>query len=74
MISSILFAFPLLSPLKKGGLFIRTNLVEIGPVVLEKKMKMRTVNDDDNNNDDNNDDDNNDGQRTPKFFSTIIRI
>ena len=34
-------------------------MVEIGPVVLEKKMKMWTVND--NANDDNND---NDGQRT----------
>ena len=33
------------------------SLVEIGPVVLEKKMKISKVNDDDN-------DDNDDGQRT----------
>ena len=38
---------------------------EIGPVVLEKKMKMWKVYDNDNNNDDNDkDDDNDDGQRT----------
>ena len=35
---------------------------EIGLVVLEMKMKMWKVNDDDNNDDDNNDDDNDDGQ------------
>ena len=32
------------------------NLVEIGPVVLEKKMKMRKVHDNSNDNDDNNND------------------
>ena len=37
------------------------DLVEIGPVVLEKKMKMWKVYDD---NDNDNDDDDNDGQRT----------
>ena len=37
--------------------------VEIGPVVLEKKMKMWKVYDNNNNNDANNDD-NDDGQRT----------
>ena len=36
------------------------SLVEIGPVVLEKKMKMWKVYD----NDDDNDNDNDDGQRT----------
>ena len=43
------------------------SLVEIGPVVLEKKMKMwKVYNDNDNNDNDNddNDDDDNDGQRT----------
>ena len=37
------------------------SLVEIGPVVLEKKMKMWKVYDD---NDNDNDDNDNDGQRT----------
>ena len=37
------------------------SLVEIGPVVLEKKMKMRKLYDNDNDNNDDNDDD---GQRT----------
>ena len=53
------------------------SLVEIGPVVLEKKMKMWKVYDNNNDaNDDNNDanednnDDNDDGQRTTdKFWS-----
>ena len=41
------------------------SLVEIGPVVLEKKMKMWKVYDDnDNNNNDNDNNDDNDGQRT----------
>ena len=40
------------------------SLVEIGSVVLEKKMKMRKVFDDDNNNDYNDYNDDNDGQRT----------
>ena len=41
------------------------SLVEIGLVVLEKKMKMWKVSDnDDDDNDDNDDNDNDDGQRT----------
>ena len=42
-------------------------LVEIGPLVLEKKMKMWKVYDNDDNDNDNDDNDNNnddDGQRT----------
>ena len=61
-------------PLEKGGPFIWINLnslhpkmfvpslVEIDPVVLEKKMKMWKVYD--NNNNDANNDDNDDGQQT----------
>ena len=45
------------------GYFV-PSLVEIGPVVLEKKMKMWKVYDDDDDNDDNADNDDNDGQRT----------
>ena len=40
------------------------SLIEIGSVVLEKKMKMWEVYDNANNNNDNNDDSDNDGQRT----------
>ena len=42
------------------------NLIEIGQVVLEKKMKMWKVYDNANNDDDNanNNDDDNDGQRS----------
>ena len=43
------------------GCFV-PSLVEIGPVVLEKKMKMWKVYD--NDDDDNDNDDNDDGQRT----------
>ena len=66
---NVFFAILSLSPLEKGaGSFIGTNLnpftqewfvpslVEIGPVVLEKKLKMWKVYD--------NNDDNDDGQRT----------
>ena len=48
------------------GCFV-PSLVEIGPVVLEKKMKMWKVYDDNYNNNDNDyndDNDHNDGQRT----------
>ena len=41
-----------------------TSFVKIGPVVLEKKMKMWKVYDDNDNDNDDNDDDDNDGQRT----------
>ena len=65
----------LLSPFGKGrdpsfeqtwipftqGCFV-PSLIEIGPVVLEKKMKMWKVYDNDDNDNDDNDD--NDGQRT----------
>ena len=40
-----------------------SSLVEIGPVVLEKKMQMWKVYDNDND-DDNDDNENDDGQRT----------
>ena len=62
-------------PLAKGGAFhlnklespstqgyFVPSLVEIGPVVLEKKMKMWKVYDNDDNDD--NDNNNDDGQRT----------
>ena len=46
------------------GCFV-PSLIEIGPVVLEKKMKMWKVYDNnDNNNNDNDNNDDNDGQRT----------
>ena len=44
------------------------SLVEIVPMVLENKMKMRKVYDN-NDDDDNDDDDNDDGQRIDKFWS-----
>ena len=58
--------FVIISPWKRAGPFIWTNLnplnpVEIGPVVLKKMMKMWKVYEDNDNNDYNND---NDGQGT----------
>ena len=49
------------------GCFV-PSLVEIGQVVLEKKMKKWKVYDNDNNNDNNNDDD---GQRTIFFQKSL---
>ena len=61
--------FVIISPWKRAGPFIWPkdalivpSLVEIGPVVLEKKMKMRKVYYNDTNDDEDNDND--DGQRT----------
>ena len=44
------------------------NLIEIGPAVLEKKMKMWKVYDDDDNDNDDNDNDNNDNDRQRTNF------